>query len=69
MITDYNLYAVIYFTIKAADIFTKLYMIKQVFIDKEVNAEMKMMLSMQLDKYLPYVGVLAYPPLVFFALS
>lgn len=69
MITDYNLYAVIYFTIKAADIFTKLYLMKQVFIDEEVNAEMKMMLSMPLDKYLPYIGVLAYPPLVFMALS
>ncbi len=69
MITDYNLYAVLYFTIKAADIFTKLYMMKQVFIDKEVNAQMKVMLVMPLDKYLPYIGALAYPPLVFMALS
>ena len=67
--SDYNVYALILLSLKAADIFTKLYFIKQLFIDKEISDELQIALSMKLDKYMPYIGLLIYPPLVFMALD
>ena len=69
MFSDYNLYALMLFLLKAADIFTKLYFIKQIFIDKQISDELKIVLLTPLDKYMPYIGVLVYPPLVYMALS
>jgi len=69
MFSDYNLYALMLFLLKAADIFTKLYFIKQIFIDKQISDELKIVLLTPLDKYMPYMGVLVYPPLVYMALS
>lgn len=69
MFSDYNIYALVLFLLKAADIFTKLYLIKQIFIDKHVSDELRAALSAPLDKYLPYIGLLVYPPLVYMALQ
>lgn len=68
MINDYNIYAVILLSIKTMDIATKLIMIKQVFIDKEISEEMSIMLLTPLHKFVPYIGLVAYPPLVYMAL-
>ncbi|ADN09371.1 hypothetical protein [Sulfurimonas autotrophica] len=69
ILSDYNIYALVLFLLKAADIFTKLYFIKQIFIDKKISDELKIALSTQLDKYMPYIGLLIYPPLVYMALN
>ena len=69
MLNDFNIYAVILLGIKTMDISMKLILIKQVFIDKEISSEMSMMLLMPLHKFLPYIGLVAYPPLIYMALT
>ena len=69
MLSDYNIYAVLLFSIKTMDISMKLILIKQVFIDKEVSSEMSLMLLTPLHKLLPYIGLIAYPPLIYMALT
>lgn len=69
MLTDYNVYAVVLLSIKSMDIAIKLIMIKQIFIDKEITAEMSVMLLTPLHKFLPYIGLVAYPPLIYMALT
>lgn len=69
MLNDYNIFSVVLLSIKTLDIATKLMLIKQVFIDKEISAEMSMMLLTPLHKLLPYIGLVAYPPLVYLALT
>lgn len=69
MLNDYNVYTVILLGIKTMDIAMKLMLIKQVFIDKEISAEMSMMLLTPLHKLLPYIGLVTYPPLIYMALT
>lgn len=69
ILNDYNIYGVILLSIKTVDISTKLILIKQVFITKEISAEMSMMLLTPLHKFLPYLGLVAYPPLIYMALN
>jgi len=67
--TNYNVYALVLFGIKAADIATKLVLIKQIFVDKERSAEISMMLQTPIHRFLPYIGVVIYPMLVYMALQ
>jgi len=67
ILTDFNVYAVTLFSIKAVDIATKIVLIKKVFIDKEMSTEMTMALVAPLNKYLPYIGVWAYPLCIYLA--
>lgn len=69
ILSEYNIYVTSIFIIKAVDISMKVILIKQVFIDKEASSEMKLALLAPLPKYLPYIGVVLYPVLVFLALS
>ena len=69
MLNDYNIYAVLLLSIKTMDIVMKLILIKQVFIDKEISSEMSMMLLTPIHKFLPYIGLVAYPPLIYMALT
>jgi len=66
--TNYNLYALVLFGIKAADIATKLVLVKQLFVDKETSAEISMMLQTPIHWFLPYIGLTIYPILVYLAL-
>jgi hypothetical protein len=69
MITDYNQYAVILLGIKALDIIIKLILIKKVFIDKNLSQEMTLALLSPLNKFMPYIGILVYPPLIYLAFT
>jgi len=69
MYTNYNGYAVALFVIKGIDIVTKLILVKQVFIDKEISDDVAVMLQMPLGNFFPYIGLLVYPPLIYMALS
>ncbi len=66
--THYNIYALLLFAIKSADIATKLILMKQIFIDKEVSSEMSMMLQTPIHWMLPYIGLTVYPFLIYMAL-
>jgi len=69
MLNDFNIFAVVLLSIKTMDIAMKLILIKQVFIDKKISSEMSMMLQTPLHKLLPYIGLVAYPPLIYLALT
>ena len=67
MITNYNEYALMLVGIKTIDLATKMVLIKKVFIDKQLSEEMTLALLAPLNKFMPYIGLLVYPPLIFLA--
>ncbi len=68
IVTDYNIYALGLFAIKMLDIGTKIFLMKKVFIDKDISPELSLTILAPLNKYLPYIGVIAYPPLIYLAM-
>jgi len=68
LFTNYSIYALILFAIKAADIATKLILMKQIFIDKKVSPELSVMLQTPIHPFLPYIGLTLYPFLIYMAL-
>lgn len=64
MLSDYNMYAMILLFIKTADLATKILLIEQIFIKKELTHEVTILLLSPVNKLFPYIGVLFYPPLV-----
>ena len=69
MITDLAFSAVALIFIKTVDIATKILLIQQVFEKKELSPEMSAMLLAPLHPFMPYLSVLVYTPLVYFAFS
>ena len=55
--------------LKIFDMFYKIELIKKVFIEKQVSAEVGQMLEWKMPPYLFLLGVGMYPPLLFYALS
>ena len=68
MICEYSLSAMLLVFIKTVDIATKILLIEQIFVKKELSQELSLILLAPIDKYLPYIGLLLYPPLIFMAL-
>lgn len=68
MLTDLAFSAVALVFIKTVDIATKILLLQQVFEKKTLSAEMSAMLIAPLHPLMPYIGVLVYTPLVYFAL-
>jgi len=67
--TNYNPYALMLFSLKSADIITKLLFMKKIFIDKDLDKEMQLSLFIPLGEYLPYIGIVVYPFFIYMALS
>ena len=67
--TNYNGYAVTLLLFKAADIITKMLLIKKVFIDKDLDEQMQLSLFTPIGDYLPYAGLLLYPFFIYMALA
>jgi len=67
--THYNGYAVALLLFKAADIATKMLLIKKVFLDKDLDEEMQLSLFTPIGDYLPYMGVVLYPFFIYMALA
>jgi hypothetical protein len=67
MITDMAFSAIALVFIKTVDMATKILLIQQVFEKKELSAEMSAMLIAPLHPLMPYLSVLVYTPLVYFA--
>ena len=67
IVTDFNASAAIMLFIKTVDIATKILLIQQVFEKRKLSQEMSMMLLTPLNRILPYIGLVIYPPLVFFS--
>ncbi len=69
VVNDYNIYAFSLFAIKTLDIAIKIVLMKRVFIDKDISPELSLSMLTPLNKFLPYIGVIAYPPLIFLAMG
>ena len=65
LVTDYHAYSIFFFSMKALDIAMKMLLIKQVFIDKEISHELSLALLAPLNKFLPYIGLVFYPFLIY----
>ncbi|MDO8454030.1 MAG: hypothetical protein Q7S59_05620 [Sulfurimonas sp.] len=68
MRSDYNIYAMILLFVKTVDLATKIILIEQVFIKKELTEEVSLILLSPINDLLPYIGLLLYLPLVVLAI-
>ncbi len=64
-----NISMVFLLAIKIFDIFYKIELIKKVFIQGEVSAEIAQMLEWKMPSYFFLMGAAMYPPLLFYALT
>jgi len=55
--------------LKVFDMFYKIELIKKVFIEREVSAEIGQMLEWKIPSWFIFMGVGMYPPLLYYALS
>lgn len=64
ILTSYAPAALILLFIKTFDIATKILLIEQVFIKKELSQELSLVLLAPINGFLPYIGLLLYPVLI-----
>jgi hypothetical protein len=69
MISDYNIYAMILLFVKTVDLATKIILIEQVFVKRELTEEVSLILLSPVNGFLPYIGLFLYLPLVVLALT
>jgi hypothetical protein len=68
MLTDLNASALVLLFIKTVDVATKILLIEQVFIKKEITTELMIALLKPIYPLLPYLGLIIYPALILSAL-
>lgn len=68
MLSDYNVYAMILLFLKTVDVATKILLIEQVFIKRKLSHDLSLILLAPINSFLPYLGLLVYPPLILLAL-
>jgi len=68
MISNYHPSAMILLFIKTVDIATKIILIEQVFIKKELTQELSLILLAPINSFLPYMGLVIYPVLIVLSL-
>lgn len=68
MLSDYNVYAMILLFLKTVDVATKILLIEQVFIKRKLSHDLSLILLAPINSFLPYLGLLIYPPLILLAL-
>ncbi|MFA5453908.1 MAG: hypothetical protein WC272_01160 [Sulfurimonas sp.] len=68
MLSDYNVYAMILLFLKTVDVATKILLIEQVFIKRELSHDLSLILLAPINSFLPYLGLLIYPLLILLAL-
>lgn len=68
MLSDYNIYAIILLFLKTVDVATKILLIEQVFTKRELSEDLSLILLAPINSFLPYLGLLIYPPLILLAL-
>jgi hypothetical protein len=69
MLSEYNGFALLLLFIKTLDVATKILLIQQVFIKRELSQELSLVLLAPINNFLPYLGVFLYPLLIVLALS
>lgn len=67
MLSQYSIYAMILLFLKTVDISTKILLIEQVFTKRKLSHELSLILLAPINNFLPYMGLLIYPPLIVLA--
>lgn len=68
MLSEFNPYAMILLFIKTVDVATKILLIQQVFVKRELSQELSLILLAPINSFLPYLGMVIYPLLIILAL-
>jgi len=63
-LSNFNIYSVILFGLKASDIVAKIFLIEKVFVEKEFSEELSVMILAPINKVFVYMGLLIYPSLI-----
>ncbi len=63
-----NIYMIAILTLKTFDLFYKLELIKKIFIKQDVPQDLAAMLEWQIPSWFFLMGVLLYPPLLYYGL-
>lgn len=69
MLTNYHWVAMLLLLIKTADIATKILLLEQVFIKKQLSHELSLILLAPINSFLPYLGLVGYPVLIILGLD
>jgi len=69
ILSNYDGFALLLIGIKTLDIVTKISLIQQVFIKKELTQELSLILLAPINGFLPYIGLFLYPILILLTLS
>ncbi|MEA1891173.1 MAG: hypothetical protein U9N33_00510 [Campylobacterota bacterium] len=69
MLSNYHPSAMILLFIKTVDIATKILLIEQVFIKRELSQELTLVLLAPINHFLPYIGVIIYPVFIAFSMN
>ncbi len=69
VVTDIlNIYMILLLTLKVFDLFYKLELIKKIFIQQKVPPDLVQILDWKIPSWFFLMGVVLYPPLLFYAL-
>ncbi|MCK9492028.1 MAG: hypothetical protein M0Q24_08050 [Sulfurimonas sp.] len=69
MLTEYNWASLVLLFIKTVDIATKILLLEQVFIKKQLSHELSLILLAPINSFLPYLGLPTYPILIILSLD
>jgi hypothetical protein len=69
MLTDYHWASILMLLIKTSDIATKILLLEQVFIKRELSHELSLILLAPINSFLPYIGLFTYPIFIILSLN
>ncbi|MDQ1264032.1 MAG: hypothetical protein QG559_1033 [Campylobacterota bacterium] len=68
MLSGYDTYALMLLFFKTVDIASKILLLEQVFIKRKLSYDMSLILLAPINGFLPYLGLVFYPILIYLAL-
>ncbi|MDD2450128.1 MAG: hypothetical protein PHS42_10310 [Sulfurimonas sp.] len=69
MLTDYHWASILMLLIKTSDIATKILLLEQVFIKRQLSHELSLILLAPINSFLPYIGLFTYPIFIILSLN
>ncbi|WP_294965533.1 hypothetical protein [Sulfurimonas sp.] len=69
MLSEYSISAMGLLFLKTADIATKILLMEQVFIKRKLTQDLSLILLAPINNFLPYMGLVIYPILIYLSIS
>jgi hypothetical protein len=69
MLSDYSISAMSLLFLKTTDIATKILLMEQVFIKRKLTQDLSLILLAPINSFLPYMGLVIYPILIYLSIS